>query len=321
MEWDAEVDEGWPKAYSLLAEDFVSKVMRKKGILLDYKRDTLRVVKEYVRKEFRALRKASQEVTGLSIGASAYLSKVIVLNFGGEPVFYPGIGNAVVRDVAGLGIMVFPNVWLNRAIHARPPVKLEDYYDKVVWLVNRLKTNSLNMDEKRLWLILRISSIFHHASIAKDPLKDENLACTMISFSLCPSCNGVGRIAGFCFPYDLLTDLAELVRNIWISAFEPARRPCEKCKGPCLPLGYSYSTVITKEGLEKSFFKELLSPLLPGSGGILTFVVSSLRKGFILFSPLEKDSESSIHKAGRTKEFPLVGPEALLMFSSTPFCV
>jgi len=69
MEWGVEVDEGWPKAYSLLAEDFVSKVMRKKDILLDYKRDTLRVVKEYVRKEFRALRKASQGVTGLSIGA------------------------------------------------------------------------------------------------------------------------------------------------------------------------------------------------------------------------------------------------------------
>ena len=52
---DAEASEAWLETYSSLAENFISKVMQKKGILLNYTRDTLRVAKEYAREEFRVL--------------------------------------------------------------------------------------------------------------------------------------------------------------------------------------------------------------------------------------------------------------------------
>lgn len=52
----------WLETYSSLAENFVSKVMRRKGVLLDYRRETLHVAEEYVREEFKdAWRNPMQE--------------------------------------------------------------------------------------------------------------------------------------------------------------------------------------------------------------------------------------------------------------------
>ncbi len=98
----------WLETYSSLAENFVSKVMRKKGVLLDYTRDALRVAEEYVREEFKdAWRNLSQETRDSFMEALAYVSRVIVLNFGGKPVFYPRIGKAIVRNVGGLVLSLF----------------------------------------------------------------------------------------------------------------------------------------------------------------------------------------------------------------------
>ncbi|MBO3842036.1 MAG: hypothetical protein FGF48_06425 [Candidatus Brockarchaeota archaeon] len=87
-----------------------------------------------------------------------------------------------------------------------------------------------------------------------------------------------------------------------IAALEPTRRPCPKCKGWSLPLGYSYSAVMTKEKLEKSFLKEFLTPLFSGSEErLLTFIVSSVGKGSMLSSLLEKGPDARI-KIGKTED-------------------
>jgi len=324
MEWDggAEAGETWLEACSLLAERFVSRVVRKKGVVLNYGRDTLRAAGEYVREEFKNVSQPSQEIVDSFTEALAYVCRVILLNFGGKPVFYPAMGKVVVRNVAGLGILAFPNVWLNRVIHAEPPAMLEDYYDRVAWLVNRLKTNSLNMDEKSFWNAMRVCGYFHHISTGKSLLENKYEGGTVASFSYCPDCRKIAQVTALSLPYERLTELVELVKSIEVVALEPTRQPCSKCNGWSLPLGYSYSAVVTRESLGKSFLKFFLTPLLPGSEErILTLVVSSLGKGFMLSSFLEMDSENRVSKIGKVEESPLVEPGALLIFSSTPFCV
>ncbi|MEM3659787.1 MAG: hypothetical protein QXU11_05155 [Thermoproteota archaeon] len=311
----------WLETYSSLAENFVSKVMRRKGVLLDYRRETLHVAEEYVREEFKdAWRNPMQETIDSFMEALAYVSRVIVLNFGGKPVFYPRIGKAIVRNVAGLGIIAFPTVWLNRVIHAEPPAMLEDYYDRVAWLVGRLKTNSFNIDEGFFKTVMRISGYFHYISTEQNLHLSEHRNGTIAAFSFCPDCRKVAQVAHFFLPYEEITGLVELVRNIEVVALEPARKPCSKCRGWSLPLGYSYSAVMSKEKLDKSFLKESLAPLLGPEERVLTLVVSSLGKGFILSGLLKRGSDNRV-KVEKHEELPLVELRVFHIFSLTPFCV
>lgn len=222
MERDGGVEAGgtWLEAYLLLAERFVSKVVRKKGVVLNYRRDTLRAAGEYIREEFRNVSESSQEIVDSFTEALAYVCMVIVLNFGGKPVFYPGMGKVVVRNVAGLGVVAFPNVWINRVVHAEPPVTLEDYYDRVAWLVNRLKTNSLNIDEESFWNAIRVCGYFHHISTGKSLLENKYEGGTVASFSYCPDCRKIAQVTSLYLPYEQLTKLVELVKSMrsWLSS-------------------------------------------------------------------------------------------------------
>lgn len=323
MKWDdsTEADEEWPKTYSSFAENFISKVMQKKGILLNYRRDTLYAADEYIREEFKNPSKNPwQEVKDTLTEALAYISKVIVLNFGGKPVFYPEIGNVIVRNVAGLGIVAFPTVWLNRVIRAEPPAMLEDYYDHVAWLVSRLKTRSFDIDETIFRGLIGLYGSFHHELVGKSLLDNEYPGDTMMSLSLCPSCKKIRHIV-FSLPYEELTSPGRTILNIEILALEPTRQPCQKCGGRHLPMGYSYSVLMTREKLEKSFMKELFAPLFSESEErLLTLIISSLGEGFILSSLLKRNSNARIEIEKPEKSL-LVEPGVLFVFPSTPLCV
>lgn len=323
MKWDdnTEADEEWPETYSSLAEKFTSKVMQKKGILLNYRRDTLHVADEYIRDEFKNPSKnLSQEVKDTLTETLAYISKVIVLNFGGKPVFHPERGNAIVRNVAGLGIVAFPTVWLNRVIRAEPPAMLEDYYDHVAWLVNRLKTKSFDMGEKIFRGLIWLFGSLHHQLAGESLLNNTYLGGTMMTLSLCPSCKDIRHIV-FSLPYEELVSPGRTILNTKILALEPTRQPCEKCGGRHLPLGYSYSAVMTKEKLDKSFMKELLANLFSESEErLLTLIVSSLGEGSILSSLLKRNANVQV-EIEKPEKLPLVEPGELFIFPSTPFCV
>ncbi|MEM2088954.1 MAG: hypothetical protein QXF52_09865, partial [Thermoproteota archaeon] len=319
---DTEARETWLENYSSFAEDFASKVRRKKNIILDYGRGTLRVAEEYVREEFKgAWRKFSQKTLSSFVEALAYVSRVIVLNFGGNPVFYRRTGKAVVENVAGLGIVALPSLWLNRVIHAEPPVMLEDYYDRVAWLVNRLKKSSFNIDENNLWNVTKDYGYKHH-SLTGEKLRINKYYGGMIaSFSFCPDCNESTHVTYLPLPYELFTELGELIKNIEVAVFKPTEWPCPKCKRQCLPLGYSYSTVVTKERINKSALKVFATLLSESEERILTLTVTSLGRGFVLSSLLQRDSKNHINKIEEPEESPLTELEAFFIFSSTPFCV
>ncbi|MEM3387818.1 MAG: hypothetical protein QW506_00540 [Thermoproteota archaeon] len=323
MKWDdkAEADEEWPETYSSLAEKFISKVMQKKGILLNYRRDTLHVADEYIRDEFKNPSKdISQEVKDTLTETLAYISKVIVVNFGGKPVFHPERGHAIVRNVAGLGIVAFPTVWLNRVIRAEPPAMLEDYYDHVAWLVNRLKTKSFDIDENVFTGFIGLFGSLHHQLVGETLLNNTYPGGTMMTLALCPSCNDIRRIV-FSLPYEELVSPGRTILNIQMLALEPTRQPCQKCGGWHLPMGYAYSAVMTKEKLDKSFMKELFAPLFSESEErLLTLIVSSLGEGFILSSLLKRSSNAQV-EIEKPEKSPLVEPGELFIFPSTPFCV
>ncbi len=168
---------------------------------------------------------------------------------------------------------------------------------------------------------MRICGHFHHISAGENLHLDEHRNGTMASFSFCPDRRKVGQVAHFYLPYEGLTELVELVKSTEVAAFEPIRRPCSKCKGWCLFLGYSYSAVMKKERLDESVLN-VLTPLFSGSEErLLTLVVSGLGKGFMLSRLLERDSENRVSKVGKLEEFPLIESGKFLIFSSTPFCV
>lgn len=77
---------------------------------------------------------------------------------------------------------------------------------------------------------------------------------------------------------------------------------------------------MSKEKLDKSFLKESLAPLLGPEERVLTLVVSSLGKGFILSGLLKRGSDNRV-KVEKHEELPLVELRVFHIFSLTPFCV
>jgi len=334
-----EAREHWLETYSSLSDSFVSKIARWKSIVPSYERNMLPVVEEYLRKEFKSFRSSilrefvfsfvkglpltSQRVSDESlfpfVEVLAYLCRVIVLNFGGRPVFHLRTGMVTVEDVAGLGVVALPALWLNRAIYGEETGVLECYYDRVDWLVNRLKTRPFNIDYDGLWNVMRNYGYKHHSLNGELLRVNMYQAGTIACVSFCPDCNRPAHVSYIPILYEAFTDLGELVKNIYVAVFETAEWPCPSCKGQCLPLGYSFSTLV-KKGTRGSVLSDFTDQLPESWEGVLTVIVTSLGKGLVLTSPLKRYLDNSVSGIEEPAESPLLESQTFLMLPSTPFC-
>jgi len=334
-----EAREQWLETYSSLSDSFMSKIARKRGIVPSYSRSMLPVVEEYLRGELKRLRtsilreflssfikglplssqRVSDEALSPFIEVLAYLCRVVVLNFGGRPVLYPRTGMVTVEDVAGLSVVALPALWLNRALYGDKSGVLECYYDRVDWLVNRLKTRPFNIDYDGLWNVMRNYGYKHHSLIGELLRVNMYEAGTIACVSFCPDCNKPAHVSCLPIPCKVFAEPGEFVKNIYVAAFEPVEWSCPSCKGRCLPLGYSLSTLVKKMDQE-GVLSDFTSWLPESWEGVMTIIITSLGKGLVLTSSLKKYWKNRISGIEEPAESPLLESQTFLMLPSTPFC-
>lgn len=247
MALSGELREIWFKFGSPFAERFVNNA-KERGVGLSYARDSLKAAEDFILESWRKgymfprsmdPKAETYDRALLLIQAAAFLTRIVIEDFGGELGFDDSLGQPCVENVGGLGIRVF-TVLRIQLLASRGLRGLERYYDRVAWAVREMRAGRIIIDRDRLWKIVE-EHAYKLRSVDESTIRERgDLRPVLFPFAYCPKCGDIPSL----MVVPVIGIRKEEFREVALhTLFAMLENPCGRCKGQTLLLGYSFNSL------------------------------------------------------------------------------
>lgn len=235
----------WFKFGSPFAERFVNNA-RGKGVGLSYGKDSLKAAEDFILESWKKgyvfprstdPKAEKYDKALLVIQAAAFLTRIIIKDFGGELGFDDSLKQPCVENVGGLGIRVFTALRI-QLLASRGLRGLKQYYERVAWAVREAGAGRITIDKDRLWKMVE-EHAYKLRSVDESTIRESgNLNPVFFPFAYCPRCDDIPSLVVMPVIGIRKEEFQEAALQ---TAFTMLEAPCGKCKGQTLLLGYSFN--------------------------------------------------------------------------------
>ncbi|MBO3810145.1 MAG: hypothetical protein FGF50_11215, partial [Candidatus Brockarchaeota archaeon] len=217
-----------------------------KGVGLSYAKDSLKAAEDFILESWRKgymfprpmdPKAETYDKALLLIQAAAFLTRIIIKDFGGELGFDDSLKQPCVENVGGLGIKVFTALRME-LLASRGVRGLKQYYERVAWAVREIGAGRIIIDRDKLWKMVD-EHAYKLRSVDESTIrKNGDLKPVLFPFAYCPRCDDIPSLVVMPVIGIRKEEFQEAVLRTLFATLE---NPCSKCKGQTLLLGYSFN--------------------------------------------------------------------------------